>query len=96
MSIIFVCLEGIRKIFDNKDINKIDEILKRLETLKYEVDFQIMNYNENLNIGEINTPQILKNNNCSNITFTKTLTSEEVEKLDKKKKNISIFKCCGL
>ena len=55
-----------------------------------------MNYNENLNIGEINTPQILKNNNCSNITFTKTLTSEEVEKLDKKKKNISIFKCCGL
>ena len=96
MSIIFICLEGIRKIYDLKDTKKIDEILKRLETLSYEVDNIIMKYNENLSVEEINIPQIIKNNNHSNITFKKTLSGEDIVKLPKKKKKISFFKCCGL
>ena len=93
MSMIFVCLEGIKKIFDNKDIKKIDKILNRLEKTSYEIDNKIINYVRNLSSDEINSPQLINHNNFSNITFNKTLSGDVIEK---KKKKISFFKCCGL
>ena len=95
MSIIFVCLKNIRNLFDSKDINRIDKILLRLEKTTYEVDYKNMKYFRNCTVNETNSPQTVKKN--FNITFKKTLSKGELELITKKhKKNVSIFKCCGI
>ena len=40
---------------------------------------KICNYYRKLNNKEINLPQIIKNDNYSNLTFKKTLTGEILE-----------------
>ena len=40
MSLIFICFKGIKNMFNKRNINKIDEILNRLENTTYEIDYK--------------------------------------------------------
>jgi hypothetical protein len=97
MSIIFICFKRFKDMFDNKDINKIDKILSRLEKTTYEVDCKILNYYKKYTDNETNSPFKIKTNNYFNLTFKKTLTPAELDTVvKKKKKKKSFFKCCGI
>ncbi len=96
ISLIFLCFKGIKNIFNQKNINQIDKILRRLEKTTYDIDYKNMQFYR-LNTKENNLPLPVKNDTLGNITFKKTLTGGECEKVNnKKKKTYSIFKCCGL
>ena len=97
MSLIFICFKGIKNMFNKRNINKIDEILNRLENTTYEIDYKNMQNYRKLNKKEINLPQKIKIDNYCNLTFKKTLTGGDFGKVNKnQRKSFSIFKCCGL
>ena len=98
ISIIFICMETILTIFENKDLEKIEQILILLENTTYENDpinrkLNQFNYSNNQS-----TASIINNEDCINLTFDKKSFSKEIDNIIEinQKKKLSIFKCCGI
>ena len=91
MSIIFICLETIFSIFENKDLSKIEEILNTLSKTYYDIDDQNKDNLSKISSNKINTPISYKDE--VNLTFRMKNT---IDNLSNNSKKISIFKCCGI
>ena len=98
ISIIFICMETILTIFENKDLEKIEQILILLEKTTYENDpinrkLNQFNYSNNQS-----TASIINNEDCINLTFDKKSFSKEIDNIIERnqKKKLSLFKCCGI
>lgn len=91
MSIIFICLETIFSIFENKDLSKIEEILNTLSKTYYDIDDENKDNLSKISSNKINTPISYKDE--VNLTFRMKNT---IDNLSNNSKKISIFKCCGI
>ena len=89
MSIIFICLETIFSIFENKDLSKVEEILNILSTTYYDFDNENKDNLRKMTSNKINSP--ISYNNEVNLTFRMKNSIDNHSKSQK-----SIFKCCGI
>ncbi len=89
MSIIFICLETIFSIFENKDLSKVEEILNILSTTYYDFDNENKDNLRKMTSNKINSP--ISYNNEVNLTFRMKNSIDNHSKTQK-----SIFKCCGI
>ena len=89
MSIIFICLETIFSIFENKDLSKVEEILNILPTSYYDFDNENKDNLRKMTSNKINLP--IPYNNEVNLTFR---MKNSIDNHSKSKQ--SIFKCCGI
>ena len=89
MSIIFICLETIFSIFENKDLSKVEEILNILSTTYYDFDNENKDNLRKMTSNKINSP--ISYNNEVNLTFRMKNPIDNHSKSQK-----SIFKCCGI
>ena len=81
ISIIFICMETILTIFENKDLEKIEQILILLEKTTYENDpinrkLNQFNYSNNQS-----TASIINNEDCINLTFDMKSFSKEIDNI---------------